>query len=53
MLRKGRRPPVKVSQGADDLRLILKDDTALGESELKVIEGMEGGVGDTLVGQGP
>ncbi len=48
-----RRPPVKVSQGADHLRLILKDDTALGEGYLKVIEGAERGIGDALVGQGP
>lgn len=41
---------MKVSQGADHLRSVLKDDTALGEGNLKVIEGAEGGIGDALVG---
>jgi hypothetical protein len=44
---------VKVSQGADHLWLILKDDTALGEGDLKVIEGAEGNIGDALIGERP
>ena len=48
-----KRPPVKVRQGADHLGLVLQDNTALGQGKLKVIEGVEEGVGDTLVGQGP
>ena len=44
---------MKMSQGADHLRLVLKHDTALDLCLFQVIEGAKGAIGDAFIGQWP
>ena len=44
---------MKVSQGADHLRLVLKHDTALDLCLFQIVEGAKGAIGDAFIGQWP
>lgn len=48
-----RRPPLKVGERANGVRLVLKHDTPLGLRGFQIIEGKERVVGDPLVGPWP
>ena len=44
---------MKVSQRADELRLVLKHHTALDLCFFQIIEGAKGAIGDAFIGQWP